>query len=163
MNQEPIKVQCPSCETTTKCFEDTVSDTLKSYMCMKCGYMSCSNFKVDTDYHNQLVATFPKLIVDLAIVDTERNIVWYPCVINSSDKGMIFPDGTSVDDWMWSFAPLVPVTEDEKHKYQNPDKPGEAFVNRLAMDQIQQFSRFDFEGAAKAFGLIVESNEQAVN
>ena len=94
-----------------------------------------------------------KLIKDLSFEDTERNIFWYPSVVNMGKLGIIYPDGTP-QDWAWKMARVVEVDEDEKEKYPIPGKDGEYYTERLDIDNALEFGQYEFLSACKAMGIV---------
>ena len=71
-------IVCPVCGDEHSCFED-VQENFSSFMCFNCGMMSHSGYtedKVETMEHTS------QLIRDLAFKDHERDINWYPSVVN---------------------------------------------------------------------------------
>jgi hypothetical protein len=55
----------------------------------------------------------PELYKDLKYTDEEGR-VWYPQVINIEDKGTVFANGGSKEDWQWSGIKTIELTEEEK-------------------------------------------------
>ena len=47
--------------------------------------------------------------------DNERKIYWYPSVVNMGPKGIIYPEG-NVDDWVWKYAQVIEVPEEEQER-----------------------------------------------
>ena len=84
--------------------------------------------------------------------DKETTICWLPSVLTTK-KGMIFPEGT-LEDWTWTFAPLVPVEKGEQDKYLRPD--GTPYSERLAVEQKQSFPKNKFIESCKAMGILTE-------
>ena len=75
------KIQCPHCNAKKQCFvEDT--ETFKSYMCFRCGFMSDSRYSKDSLEITDLENKSPKLIKELKFLDEEREIYWYPSILN---------------------------------------------------------------------------------
>lgn len=142
-------ITCPVCGDNDSCFEDT-QETFKSYMCFNCGMMSHSNYTLE---NMDNIKHTSKLIKDLSFEDTERNIFWYPSVVNMGKLGIIYPDGTP-QDWAWKMARVVEVDEDEKEKYPIPGKDGEYYTERLDIDNALEFGQYEFLSACKAMGIV---------
>ena len=49
-------------------------------------------------------------------------MIWLPQSINLPSSGMVFINGTSVEDWEWVGVLATKVTDDEKEKYPIPGK-----------------------------------------
>ena len=94
-DNQPAKVTCKHCGAADRCFkEDTIGpDGTKatSYMCVSSGYTT-TTLNVEGSptitYYEEETA---QLIKDLRWVDN-KNLVWYPIVLNFPNVGIIFPD-----------------------------------------------------------------------
>ncbi len=148
----PEKIKSPI-TGTEKCFVEKHDDVV-SYLCMDSGYTSNTKYVADSETIKQLEAAAPKIVNDLKYVDDERNIIWYPSVLQIPGEGMIFPDGTNKEDWGWSVAKEIQLTDDEQKKYPVPGKDGEYYKSRLDMENIRTFERNKFEMACETLGLI---------
>ena len=142
-------ITCPYCNDTDRCFED-VQDTFSSFMCFNCGYMSHSNYTEDKISEIQHTS---QLIRDLAYKDDDRDIYWYPSVVNMGKLGIIYPDGLP-HDWNWKFAKVTQVSEEEQKNYPIPGKDGEYYTERLDVDNAQEFGQFEFLEACKSMGIV---------
>ena len=100
-------IDCPHCKDTDSCFEEMQSD-FSSFMCFKCGFMSDSRFEKDSLRMIENEKNSPKLVTDLKFHDRERDIIWYPSVINMGKLGLIFPEGHP-SNWSWRYAPVIEV------------------------------------------------------
>ena len=135
--------------------EDDPMTGLTSKLCMKSGYTTNEAMKVDSDQHKHFLATTPKLLHDLSKVD-DNGIVWFPITIYT-EHGIFFPDGTTVDNWVWRLAPIIEVTDEEKEQYPVPDKPGEYYEKRLAIDKSIWYQNDQFDQAfAKFYDILKE-------
>ena len=142
-------IECPLCNDKDRCFED-VQDTFSSFMCFNCGYMSHSN------YTEEKISEIPhtsQLIRDLAFKDDDRDIYWYPSVVNMGKLGIIYPDGLP-NDWNWKFAKVVQVGEEEQKNYPIPGKDEEYYTERLDVDNAQEFGQYEFLEACKSMGIV---------
>ena len=77
--------------------------------------------------------------------DKERNIVWFPSVINMGKLGMIFPEGTK-DNYVWKYAKVVDIPKEEQAVYNN-------YSQRLDVEKAETFKQNNFMGACKAMGI----------
>ena len=98
-------IDCPQCFDTDKCFED-VQEEFNSYLCFNCGFMSDSRYKIGSVNLIENLKTSPQLVQDLQYHDEVRGIVWFPCVINMGEMGIIFPEGTK-KDYKWKITKLI--------------------------------------------------------
>tara|TARA_R100001082_G_C4362302_1_gene159990 strand:- start:1994 stop:2473 length:480 start_codon:yes stop_codon:yes gene_type:complete len=149
-------IDCPVCYDKDKCFED-VQDEYSSYLCFKCGFMSDSRYEVNGLKLLDNLKKSPKLVQDLQFEDKERNIVWFPAVINMGEKGIIFPDvpeeqedkavfDARTQNYVWKYASVVEVPEEERAQFNNFDR-------RLDVENAKVFGQYDFMGACKEMGI----------
>ena len=143
-------ITCPVCWDNNQCFEE-VQETFSSYLCFHCGFMSDSRYEVDSLQLLDNLKKSPKLVQELKIEDKERNIMWFPSVINMGELGMIFPEG-SPEDYVWKYAKVIDIPEEERHKYDNYDK-------RLDVDGAFTFSQNEFMKACDEMGITKELKE----
>jgi len=71
-------IDCPICYDKDTCFED-IQEKFKSYICFNCGFMSNSTF---TEDNLDKVENTSQLVNELKFFDEEREIYWYPSVVN---------------------------------------------------------------------------------
>ena len=150
--EKPKRIKSPI-TGTEKCFVE-IHDGIESYLCMDSGYTSNTKYTADSEMIKQVEKGAPKIVNDLKFIDEERNIIWYPSVLQIPGEGMIFPDGTGKDDWGWSVAKEILLTDDEQKKYPVPNKENEYYKSRLDMENIRTFTKDKFEMACEALGLI---------
>ena len=143
-------ITCPVCWDNNQCFEE-VQETFSSYLCFHCGFMSDSRYEVDSLQLLDNLKKSPKLVQELKIEDKERNIMWFPSVINMGELGMIFPEGTP-EDYVWKYAKVIDIPEEERHKYDNYDR-------RLDVDGAFTFSQNEFMKACDEMGITKELKE----
>ena len=143
-------ITCPVCWDNNQCFEE-VQETFSSYLCFHCGFMSDSRYEVDSLQLLDNLKKSPKLVQELKVEDKERNIMWFPSVINMGELGMIFPEGTP-EDYVWKYAKVIDIPEEERHKYDNYDK-------RLDVEGAFTFSQNEFMSACDEMGITKELKE----
>ena len=141
-------IDCPVCYDTDSCFED-IQEKFKSYMCFNCGFMSSSHY---TKENADKVENTSQLVNDLKFFDEERKIHWFPSVVNMGPKGIIFPEG-NVEHWVWKYAKVVEVSEEELKDYPIPGKEGEFYTEKLDIDNAQIFGQYEFLEACKLMGI----------
>ena len=144
-------IDCPICYDSDTCFEDT-QEKFKSYMCFNCGFMSSSHY---IEENLDKVENTSKLVNELKFFDEERDIYWYPSVVNMGPKGVIFPEGT-VEEWVWKYAEVVEVPKEEQEQYPIPDKDGEFYTEKLDVENAETFGQYDFLEACKKMGITME-------
>ena len=144
-------ITCPVCWDNNQCFEE-VQETFSSYLCFHCGFMSDSRYEVDSLQLLDNLKKSPKLVQELKVEYKERNIMWFPSVINMGELGMIFPEGTP-EDYVWKYAKVIDIPEEERHKYDNYDR-------RLDVDGAFTFSQNEFMKACDEMGITKELKEK---
>ena len=153
-------IPCPNCGSL-RCFQSyTEPETDESFMCVQCGYMSHSKYVKGSDILNQQLNNSADLVGKLKLEDKERNIVWLPSVLNMGDRGIIYPEGTSADDWVWKYAKVKKLEESERKNYPVPNKTDEYYESILEVKEAKVYDRLDFFGACKDMGIIKESLEE---
>ena len=144
-------IDCPICYDSDTCFEDT-QEKFKSYMCFNCGFMSSSHY---IEENLDKVENTSKLVNELKFFDDEREIYWYPSVVNMGPKGIIFPEG-NVEHWVWKYAEVVEVPKKEQKDYPIPDKEGEFYTEKLDIDNATTYGQYEFLEACKKMGITME-------
>jgi len=153
------KILSPIDGNTDYCFESLDErNGVTSYLDYKTGFTSNSTLKAESDTVKKAEANQPKLVTELSVLDSLRNIVWYPSVINIPLKGMVFPMGTK-DNWTWEVMKVREVTEAEREKYPIPNKEGEFFKTILDVKGKKNYDKDNFMEALKEIGGVVELDE----
>lgn len=153
---EPIKIACPHCGVN-ECFQESQNinekESVDSYLCVSCGYTTTTLNKEGSELISQYEETTAELIKELRWVD-DKGLVWYPIILNFPSFGIIFPDGTSKNNWRWTAAPAIDIAEEEQKKYPIPGQPNQFYTRRIDMKLGQSFDNADFYGACKFIGFI---------
>ena len=150
---ERVIDSCPICYDTDSCFED-IQEKFKSYMCFNCGFMSSSYYTKDTVKEAEGMV---KLVDELKSFDEERQIWWYPSVLNMGPKGIIFPEGNS-GNWVWKYAEVVEVPKEEQKQYPIPGKDGEFYTEKLDVENAKSYGQYEFLQACKDMGITMEGS-----
>tara|TARA_B100001564_G_scaffold342717_1_gene338608 strand:- start:633 stop:1136 length:504 start_codon:yes stop_codon:yes gene_type:complete len=146
-------VDSPICDSNA-CYESefqTQNGPVTTWLCLTSGFTTNTEMKEGEERTNQSLELTADLIRENQQV--HDGLVWLPTVITMADKGMIFPDGKSKDEWEWTVVKSIPVKEDEKEKYPIPNKPGEFYQKRMDMDNLKRFGKLEFMDAAEELGL----------
>ena len=147
------RTNCPMCgDLHNNCVvEKTEVDgkPFESYICLQCGMTSNSYLAFDSEKLEEYTKSHSKLMNDLKVFDKERDIVWFPSVINMGEKGIIYPDGDHVN-WHWYYAKVIDIPEEERDKYDGHER-------RLDVENAEKFGQFEFMEACKAMGVIVDN------
>ena len=142
-------ITCPHCFNTDNCFEE-MQETFSSYLCFACGFMSDSRYQVGDINLVENLKKSPQLVRESQFEDKDRNIIWFPSVINMGKLGMIFPEGTK-DKYVWKYAKVVDIPEQERVNYDN-------YSQRLDVENAKTFQQNDFMGACKEMGITQRLN-----
>ena len=147
------RTNCPMCgDLHNNCVvEKTEVDgkPFESYICFQCGMTSNSYLAFDSEKLEEYTKSHSKLMNDLKVFDKERDIVWFPSVINMGEKGIIYPDGDHVN-WHWYYAKVIDIPEEERDKYDGHER-------RLDVENAQRFGQFEFMEACKAMGVVIDN------
>jgi hypothetical protein len=144
-------IDCPICYDRDSCFEDT-QEKFKSYMCFNCGFMSSSHYTKENADNTENTS---QLVNDLKFFDDERQIHWYPSVVNMGPKGIIFPEG-DIKEWFWKYAKVVQIPEEEQEQYPVLDKDGEFYKEKLDVENAETFGQYEFLKACESMGITAE-------
>ena len=138
-------IQCTRCGGDA-CYMQEITPEIKIELCYGCGFQSNSLMKQNTEFFKEQMEVLPDLYK--ALMDEEENgKVWMPTTINVEDKGMVFADGSSRDQWAWAGVKSIPVLEDEKGKYKGAKY-------RPDMTTIKHFVEKDFIEALSYIGIL---------
>jgi hypothetical protein len=140
-------ITCPVCFDTDHCFEE-IQENYSSYLCFRCGFMSDSRYVIDSLQLTENLKKSPKLVQESKFEDRDRNIVWFPSVINMGKLGMIFPEGTS-EEYVWKYARVIDIPESEQAIYDN-------HTQRLDLENAQTFGQYEFVKACEQMGITRE-------
>ena len=138
---DSIFIDCPCCNKGV-CIE-TKTEYITLWSCQTCGYKSTSRMISGSDIVEKEHVKYPYLIQDLR--KEINNLVWYPSIVNIETKGMVFPDGTSKDDWKWASMLFVEVPEEEKYLFKNN-------THKSDMSTLKHFDRLAFMDALEYIG-----------
>jgi hypothetical protein len=143
---------CDRCGSDA-CYVDEVNQDIKTHFCYGCGFQTNSLMKEGSDFYTEQIETLPELYKDLMFTDS-KNKIWMPSAINLPQQGMVFANGNSSSNWMWSAVKAVPVSEEEKTKYPIPGKKGEYYEWRMDMSTIAHFSERDYMEALSYINIL---------
>jgi hypothetical protein len=87
-------------------------------MCLGCGFQTNTNLN-DPEYIQLYEESLPDLYKDLRFMDLNDRM-WYPTTLNFPQKGIVFANGASKDQWQWSAMLATEVLDEEKEKFKKP-------------------------------------------
>ena len=108
---------CPLCSSDA-CYKTPLNETFFSYFCFGGGHHSNDFMKEEEFNFQEYEETLPELYKDLKETDSEKR-VWYPSAINIPEKGTVFANGTSKENWQWTSIKTRPLTESESESLSN--------------------------------------------
>ena len=146
-----IKIDCPVCFDTNQCFEDTVENKdgeFKSYMCFNCGYTSNSAYKWNSTELKKAQLGASQLMNDVSFYDEDREIMWFPSILNMGKLGVIYPEGTK-NNWTYKMAQVRQLSESEQkeERYQGHKEI-------LDVENAKEYGQYDFLDACREMGII---------
>lgn len=147
-------IDCPICFDKDSCFEDT-QEKFNSYICFNCGFTSSTYYTEDNVERAKLLETTSRLVKDLEFFDDERQIYWYPAVVNMGKLGIIYPEGNT-ESWVWRYAKIVDIPKEEQQNYPVLGEEGEFYTGRLDTENAETYGQYDFLSACDAMGIIVK-------
>ena len=147
-------IVCTRCGSDA-CYVEEVNQDIKTYFCYGCGFQTNSLMKEGETFYEEQVFILPELYKDLFSKD-KNELVWMPSMVNIPDKGMIFANGPSKEDWGWAAVKAIKVTEEEKTRYPIPGKKDQYYEFRMAMDTLQMFPESDYMEALSYIGILPE-------
>jgi hypothetical protein len=145
---------CSKCGSDA-CYVDEVNQDIKTYFCYGCGFQTNSLMKKGESFYERQLEVLPELYKDLLYTD-DNNQVWMPTTVNIPEKGMIFANGPSKDQWTWAAVKAVQVTEEEKTKYPIPGKEGQYYEWRMDMTTLKEFPENEFMDALSYIEILPE-------
>jgi hypothetical protein len=137
-------VICSHCGSDA-CWEHT-QQRVKIWSCMGCGFTTNELMIDGSQLVTETEEVMPELYKDIKFVDNDKK-VWYPTVINIEDKGTIFVNGTTKDNWGWAGIKAVETTDEEKEKLKGA-------THKSDPKTLKMFDKKNFDEACHYVGLI---------
>lgn len=131
-------VECKRCKGNA-CYEQNIEENLQTWLCMGCGFTTSTVMNKGGQAHNNLLETSPELYKDLLFEDDTEKI-WAPATITLPNKGMVFLDGTSEEQWKWAAVKSIPITEEDRKQKQFPKDQ----THKMDMQNMKHFDQRDF-------------------
>ncbi len=153
MNADKL-TKCPRCGSDA-CYSQEINDKITNHMCYGCGFQSNSLMKTNEEFLNEQVEVLPELYKDL-IYEDEEGKSWLPSTINLPKQGMVFANGSKVENWKWAAVKAIEVTEEEKEKYPIPNKKDQYYEHRMDMSTMKMFDERDFMEALSYINVLPE-------
>ena len=132
------------------CYEQTFEQDGKevtTWMCFGSGFSTSTFMEKGSQLVENTLQTSPELYKDLMHVD-KNNRVWFPATITLPEKGMVFIDGTSKEDWKWAAVKAVEITEEDRKMKQFPTDQ----KYKMDMENKSLHEKNDFMDALEVMG-----------
>ena len=146
-----LLITCDNCGGNA-CHTHEINTDINSYLCYGCGYWSNSLMKIDEPFYNEQLELLPELYKDLLSTDKEGKI-WVPQMVNIPDKGMVFRNGTDVNNWEWVGVLSVKISKEEKKKYKKVGKGNGYYEYKMDMSTLKGFGVKGFIDALEYIGI----------
>jgi len=143
-------VDCKKCGGDL-CYKQEVTEDLSIYHCMGCGFITNTIFKKDNEFFKEQWEVLPELYKDLAFEDSE-GLIWIPNTINIPNQCIIFVEGKDISEWGWCAVKMIPVLEEEKEKFKQPD--GSYATHKSDISNMKMFNRTDYMEALDYLSLL---------
>lgn len=137
-------VKCNKCSSNI-CYEHK-QQGITIWSCMGCGFTSNELMVEGSKLVTETEEVMPELYKDIKFIDDKKQI-WYPTVISIEDKGTVFANGTTKDNWGWAGIKAIEITDEEKEKFK-----GAKF--KSDPKTLVMFGKDQFDEACHYVGLI---------
>ncbi len=144
-------ITCNRCGSDA-CYVQEVNEKIKNYMCYGCGFISNTLYKKGEELFEQMSETLPELYKVLMGEEEDTGMIWVPSYVNVPDKGMVFANGTNLNQWKWAAVKSTTVKEEEKDKFKKKD--GTYFENKMDMSTMKEFVERDYMDALEYIGVL---------
>jgi len=141
---------CPGC-TSDACYITEINPVVKEYKCFGCGFYTSDLLKEGVWDITEYEKAFPELYKDIKFTDKEGR-VYYPQTIKDIEKGIVFPLGSSPEDWEWAAIKSIPMTKEETVSFKKLHNKDVHFKNDPKT--LQKFGQAGFIDALDYAGLL---------
>ena len=127
------------------CYEQTFEQQgqqIKTWLCFGSGFTTSTLMTEGSKVVNDLLETSPELYKDLLHIDKDKR-VWAPATITLPEKGMVFLDGSSKEQWQWGAVRAIPITEEDRKVKQFPSDQ----THKMDMKNLKHFAQNNFMDA----------------
>ena len=131
------------------CYIQEVNNKIKNYMCYGCGFITNSLMKREEQFFQEQIEVLPNLYKELMGED-ENGLIWMPNTVNIPDKGMVFADGTSIENWRWAAVKATPMSKEEQKEFQ---EKGKNYEFKMDMETMKRFNERDYMEALDYIGV----------
>ena len=139
-------VDCKRCGGNA-CYEQHIDENTTTWLCMGCGFTTSTLMNEGGKVVGDLIETSPTLYKDLLFKDDNKR-VWAPATITLPEKGMVFLDGTSEQEWKWAAVKAIKITEEERKVKNFPSDQ----THKMDMAGIKHYGQREFMDALELIG-----------
>ncbi len=143
---------CNRCDSDA-CYTTEVNQDINNYFCYGCGFQSNTLMREGELIMEEQMEILPELYKDLRFKD-KGGQVWLPSTVNIPEKGMVFANGSTGENWKWAAVKAVEVNENDKRKYPIPRKKNKYYKHRMDMTTMKQFEERDYMEALSYIGVL---------
>lgn len=121
------------------CYEQTFEQeggTITTWLCFGSGFTTSTLMVEGSETVKAALDSSPELYKALMHKD-KKGLIWFPATISLPNKGMVFVDGTSKDNWSWKAVKAVPLQEGDK-------KIADDQTHKMDMKNAKTFPQNDF-------------------
>ena len=136
-------VICKRCGSNA-CYEQKLEDSTVTHLCMGCGFTTSTLMVEGSQIVTSAIETSPELYKDIMHKD-DTGQIWIPSTITLPNKGMVFIDGTSKEDWKWAAVRAIPLQEGDKQI--NADQ-----THKMDMQNVKHYEERNFMDALEYIG-----------
>ena len=144
-------IECPRCKSHV-CYGQKIGSE-ETWLCLTCGFSSTTLMKSGTETEKNVSNKQPKLYQDLRFTDSD-GYVWYPSCMTVPEIGMVYIDGTNLEDWEWVATPMRKLSPKEQRMKQYR---GQKYVANVK--ETKRFGKDGFMKAAISIGMFGGENE----
>ena len=141
-------VDCPK-SGGDLCYKTEINKDITNYYSLSCGFWTNTLMIEGSEFYKEQISVLPEIYKALAWIDPETKLIWVPNIVNIEENGMIFADGTNLEDWKWGAVKAIEIPDEEKGKYRGAK-------HRADMTTIKHFEERDFIEALSYIGLLPE-------
>ena len=152
-------ILCTNCNfEIPTCYLQPLEHGHTSKFCMHCGYSSLSLMVSGSEYYDQAIETMPQLYIDLIKTDSE-GAIWFPTTVNKPEYGIVFVNGTNVEDAQWAGMKATLVKPEEREKFKKPGTTNEYYTNKIDNTTLKMFGKSGFLDSCEYIGIIAPPAE----
>ena len=132
------------------CYKSTFEQEGKeitTWLCFGSGFTTSTVMTEGSEAVATAVETSPELYRDLMHTDKDGK-VWLPATITRPEKGMVFLDGTSKDNWGWTAVKATELTKEEIKSGKFP----KGQTVKMDMANKKSYDKKDFMDALELIG-----------